>query len=162
MVQTGDIRRVQQGIYTIEDTPIDAEHILQLQYQKCIISHESALYHLGYSERVPENISVTVPRHFGTSRLNDKSLRIRYCKPELIYYGSEERLSNYGNRIVIYNLERTICDVIRHQKGMDIEIANKAIRKYCLENMNRLSLLMIYAKKMGISDKVRNKIEVLV
>jgi predicted transcriptional regulator of viral defense system len=162
LIHDGIITRLQQGLYTTQSSETDTEHILQLQYSKCIISHESALYHLGYSERIPEKIAITVPRHFGTSRLNDKNLKIRYCAPELIFYGITEMESIYGNTIKTYNLERTICDVIRHYKSIDIEIANKAIQKYCMDNKKKLSVLMLYAKRMGIADKVQSKLEILI
>jgi predicted transcriptional regulator of viral defense system len=162
LIHENIIQRIQPGIYTTQKSETDTEYMLQLQYSKCIISHESALYHLGYSERIPEKISVTVPRHFGTSRLKNKNLRIRYCKPELIFYGISEMNTIYGNTISVYNLERTICDIILHYQSIDIEIANKAIRKYCTENKKKLSTLMFYAKKMGITDKVQSRLEVLI
>jgi predicted transcriptional regulator of viral defense system len=162
LIHDGIITRLQQGLYTTQSAETDTEHILQLQYSKCIISHESALYHLGYSERIPEKIAITVPRHFGTSRLNNKNLKIRYCIPELIFYGTIETKTIYGNTIKTYNLERTICDVIRHYKSIDIEIANKAIQKYCMDNKKKLSVLMLYAKKMGIADKVQSRLEILI
>lgn len=162
LIHDGIITRLQQGLYTTQSAETDTEHILQLQYSKCIISHESALYHLGYSERIPEKITVTVPRHFGTSRLKDKNFKIRYCKPELIFHGITEMESIYGNTIKIYNLERTICDVIRHYKSIDIEIANKAIQKYSMDSNKKLSVLMLYAIKMGIADKVQSRLEILI
>lgn len=43
-----------------------------------------------------------------------------------------------NNPINIYNIERTLCDMIRHYKSMDREIVNKTIiRKYCTENQKR-------------------------
>ncbi|MBC3804267.1 hypothetical protein GH808_07450 [Acetobacterium fimetarium] len=162
LIHDGILVRLQQGLYTSQKIEIDTEYILQLQYSKCIISHESALYHLGYSERIPEKIAITVPQHFGTSRLNNKNLKIRYCTPELIFYGITEMESIYGNTIKIYNLERTICDVIRHYKSIDIEIANKAIQKYYTNNKKKLSVLMLYAKKMGVADKIQSRLEILI
>lgn len=162
LVHDDIINRINQGLYTTEETEIDTEHILQLKYSQCIISHESALYHLGYSDRVPENISITIPQNFGTSRLKNNMVKIRYCNPKFIFYGTTKMTSVYGNTITIYNLERTICDIIRHYQSIDIEIANKAIRKYCNENKKKLSILMLYAKKMGIIDKVQNRLEVLI
>ena len=161
LINEGYLNRIRQGIYTTNQVELDMEYLLQLKYNKCIISHESALYYHGYSDRVPENISVTVPEHYGTSRLKGKNLRIRYCKPDLIKNGVVEITSSYGNPIMVYNLERTICDIIRHYSSVDIEIANKAIRQYCSTNSKKLSLLMLYAKKMGIAEKVRKRLEVL-
>jgi predicted transcriptional regulator of viral defense system len=161
LINDGFLHRIKNGLYSTDQAETDTEFLLQLKYSKCIISHESALYHHGYSDRIPENISVTIPERFGTSRFKDQNLKIRYCKPDLLQYGTQESESIYGNSITIYNLERTICDVIRHYSSIDIEIANKAIRKYCLENPKKISVLMLYAKKMGITEKVRNKLEVL-
>lgn len=161
LIKEGVLSRIKQGIYATNQDELDTEYLLQLKNNKCIISHESALYYHGYSDRVPEKISITVPEHHGTSRLKDNNLIIRYCKPGLLEFGVVEMISSYGNPILVYNLERTICDTIRHYSTIDIEIANKAIRQYCSSNKKKLSLLMLHAKKMGIADKVRKRLELL-
>lgn len=155
------IKRSSQGIYIISNEIPDTEHMLQQRYKKCIISHESALYHLGYSERTPEKISVTIPKYYGTSRLKEKNLKIRYINKEFHGYGIEIIKSSHGNPINIYNLERTICDVIRSERSMETEIVNKVLRKYVKENKNRLAILMIYAKKLGVIKKLSLKMGVL-
>jgi|LGVE01.1.fsa_nt_gb predicted transcriptional regulator of viral defense system len=161
LIHDGKINRSSQGVYIISSDIPDTEYILQQKFKKCIISHESALYHHGYSERTPEKISVTIPKHYGTSRLKGRNLRIRYVNKELHEYGLIVMKSNYGNLINVYNLERTICDVVRSERSMDAEIVNKALRKYIKENKNRLAILMLYAKKMSISKKMSAKIGVL-
>lgn len=159
---SGEINRSNQGVYIICNEIPDTEYILQLKYKKCIISHESALYHHGYSEKTPEKISVTIPKYYGTSRLKGRNLRIRYINEELHGYGMKVMKSSHGNPINVYDLERTICDVIRSERSMDTEIANKALRKYAEENKNRLAILMLYAKKLGISKNMSAKMRVLV
>ena len=38
-----------------------------------------------------------------------------------------------GKIVTAYNLERTVCDIINNKSTIDIEIANKSIRK-CIKS----------------------------
>ncbi len=53
----------------------------------------------------------------------------------------------YGNTVNAYNLERTVCDIINNRSTIDIETANKAIKK-CIKSENFSANKMFeYAKK---------------
>jgi predicted transcriptional regulator of viral defense system len=161
LVKEKMISKVAYGLYQVDDTLIDTEYVLQQTCKKCIFSHESALYHLGYSDRTPERLSITVPQHYGIQEIEKRNVIIRYVKPKCLELGILEHESNQGNPIKIYNLERTICDIIRHESTMDQEVVNKAIRKYMKEHPNKLPLLLSYAKKLESKDKIMKKLEVL-
>ena len=161
LVEKDLIHRISKGLYSMKGEDLDLEYVVQKKCEKCIISHESALYHHGYSERVPAKPTVTVSHQYGTHRIKSMGIMVRSVKLEYLEIGVEDSRTQFGNIVKIYNLERTICDIIRNEKYMDKELLNKAIRKYVSENQNRISLLLIYAEKLGIKNKVLKKIEVL-
>ena len=53
MVEDGELIRCSRGIYLLADEWEDEFYLLQQKYKKGIFSHATALYLLGYSERVP-------------------------------------------------------------------------------------------------------------
>lgn len=64
----------------------------------------------------------------------------------------EYKLSDMGNEIPVYDVERTICDIIKSDTKMDSYVVNSAIRQYVKNG--KLSKLMVYASKMGIEKKL--------
>ena len=66
-----------------------------------------------------------------------------------------------GNIIKIYDLERTICDIIKNKNKFDRELYNKAIRNYFYSKEKNDLKLYEYAKKMNIYNKVRKEFAIL-
>jgi len=56
-----------------------------------------------------------------------KSCKIYYIKQELIDLGKLKSSPEWGHTIVTYDLERTLCDVIRSWNKMDNQIVMEAI-----------------------------------
>ena len=84
-----------------------------------------------------------------------------YIKKELLNLGVTNYKLSSGNIIKVYDLDKTICDIIKNKKKIDAELFNKAIRWYFYSKEKNTLKLYEYAKKMNIYDKVRNTFEVL-
>ena len=63
--------------------------------------------------------------------------------------------------IKVYDIERTICDIIKNKSKIDIEIFTKALKDYAKMTNKDLFKLMKYAKKLGVDKKVREYMEIL-
>ena len=61
----------------------------------------------------------------------------------------------------MYDVERSICDIIKNKNKLDLELFNKAIRNYYYSKNKNIIRLYDYAEKLGIYEKVRNTFEVL-
>ena len=66
-----------------------------------------------------------------------------------------------GTNIKIYDLERTICDIIRDRNKIDPQIFNTAMKEYFKSNKRNLNLLYKYAKKLKIDKILKKYMEVL-
>ena len=66
----------------------------------------------------------------------------------------------FGNNLRCYDLERTICDIVKYYEKLDRELCNKALIQYFNEN-NDEKKLFLYAKKLGVYNKLMKKVEVL-
>ena len=93
--------------------------------------------------------------------LKDKSYDFFYLKDELYEIGIIEMKTPYGNKIKVYDLERTICDIIRNKKRIEIALFTDAMKRY-VERKDRNSIrLHKYAKLFNIEDEIRKYLEVL-
>ena len=58
-------------------------------------------------------------------------------------------------------MERTICDIIRSRSRIADETVISALKLYAASQQKNLAKLSLYASKMGIVQKVRDYMEML-
>lgn len=160
MEEEGIIERIDRGIYVTKDFKYDEYYLFQLKYPKAIFSYNTALYFYEMTERTPIKMDVTVYREYNPHRFKDV-VNVYKISKELYELGIVEKKSPQGMKVRTYNLERTICDIIKDKDSIDIEIRNKAIKKAIKSKEFNASKMFEYAKKMNIYDKVKNYMEAI-
>jgi hypothetical protein len=61
----------------------------------------------------------------------------------------------------MYDVERTICDVIRNRNQMDVTIVIDAVKNYVKRKDKNIPKLMEYAKILKVDKILRKYLEVL-
>ena len=56
-------------------------------------------------------------------------------------------VTDNGVTFLIYDRERTICDIFKHRNKIDNETFNKALNAYVKDDKKNLNNLFVYAKK---------------
>lgn len=161
MIEKGVIERVARGVYIGEDTLEDKYFITQAICKKGVFSHETALYFHDLSDRTPIKYQLTIPSYYNTKLLKDKNYEFFYIKEDLYDVGITEIKSPYGNKIRVYDLERTICDIIRNKKRIEISLFTDAMKRYAERKDRNTIKLHKYAKLFNIEDDLRKYLEVL-
>ena len=161
MEEEGIIERIDRGIYVTKDFKYDEYYLFQLKYPKAIFSYNTALYFYEMTERTPIKMDVTVYREYNPHRFKDL-VNVYKVSKELYNLGVTERKSPQGMKVKTYNLERTVCDIIKDNASLDIETRNKAIKKCIKSKEFSASTMFEYAKKMNIYDKVKNYMEAII
>lgn len=159
-LENGELTRFGRGLYTINSAWEDDFFSLQQKYRKGIYSHDTALYLLGYSDRTPSNYTMTFPKGYNSPSIKQENIKVVRVISNNYDLGIIEIQSPSNNTIRIYNLERTLCDILRG-KGSDIQIVNAAMKKYANSKEKNLNLLMQYAEQLKVKDKVLRYMEVL-
>ena len=161
LVEQNKLERITRGYYAITNSFCDDYYKYQLKSKNCIFSHSTALYFYDLSDRTPLYFDMTVPVGYSGSLSKDKNVVLHYVKKEYLNLGLTMIKSPFGMNIKVYDLERTICDIVRYREYMDREIFTKAIKQYSKLKEKDLNKLMKYAKKFKIEKKIIEYMEVL-
>lgn len=161
MEEEGIIERIDRGIYVTKDFKYDEYYLFQLKYPKAIFSYNTALYFYEMTERTPIKMDITIYREYNPYRFKDL-VNVYKVSKELYNLGVTEKKSPQGMKVKTYNLERTVCDIIKDKDSLDIETRNKAIKKCIKSREFSASTMFEYAKKMNIYDKVKNYMEAII
>lgn len=160
-VSKRNMERVAQGVYLVEDAWPDALYLLYLSNSRIVFSHETALMLHGLMEREPKSTSVTVRAGYNASHLRKRGIRVYQVKPELADLGILNIQTSFGNTVRAYDMERTICDILRYKETMDVQIFQYAMKEYMASTKKNLNHLMAYAKMFQMESAVRTYTEVL-
>ena len=161
MVSEGKLERVERGIYVSSDSTHDEMFSMQKKYSKLIFSHETALYLHELSDRTPSEYSATVPSGYKVVENICEKFKVYYIKKSLHGLGVVTKETSFGNLIKVYEIERTICDIIRSRNRVDIQIINDALKRFVQLKSIDYSLLMDYAREFKIEALLINYLEVL-
>jgi len=160
-VKKGLLERVSRGVYILPEDLIDTLFVMQSKCKRGIYSHETALMLHDLSDYTPSKNVMTVPNGYNVHRLKNESVEFHWIKDEVHELGVMTIKSSHGNVIKVYDLERTICDIIKYRKKMDRAIVNSSLKEYINRSDAKRYKLTMYAKKLGISKIVSDVMEVL-
>lgn len=158
-IENGIIERVKKGIYISSDMIEDEFYIFQLKNKNAVFSYNTAMYLFRASERTPDKIDVTVYSGYNVQRFPN-NMRVHYVKKDLLNLGVVMVNSPSGFKVKVYNMERTICDILKDRNtGVDKEQTNKFIRNMIVHNQVDLNKIWEYAKKLKCTKQLENVME---
>lgn len=164
LMEDNYIYKVRKGLYVKINSFEDEYFTIQNRYKKAIFSYNTALFFLNQTEVTPNMIDITIPNEYNVSTIDRERIRIHYTSRENIELGAIELKSPFGNNVKTYNLERTICDIVKNKNkcGLDLEQKNKVIRNAFSNKEIDKSMIIEYAKRLKCEKKIRMIMEVFI
>ena len=146
--------KIDKGFYAQEQWIRDDYLVFQYKYPKFIFSHVSALFLQGLTDQLPDYFEVTGPKNYRPfspkpsviihTDSHDESYRLGIC----------EIKTSLGHLVECYDMERTICDIIKNNQKIDSEVYGKALRLYAKSKNKNIRNLLHYAQVLKIENKV--------
>jgi hypothetical protein len=66
-----------------------------------------------------------------------------------------------GNSLKVYDIERTLCDMVRTRHKADIQVVNQAMKIYASSREKDIGRLMDYAQRLRVKPKILKYMEIL-
>lgn len=160
-IKENNLKQAAHGIYVSEDTWVDTMYLLHLRCNQVIFSHESALFFHDLTDREPSPHTITVRRGYSTTRLRAEGFVVYTIKPDLYAIGLTVGQTPFGHSVPIYDMERTICDILRSRSSVEIQTFRDALKMYARKKDKNLRVLMRYAEMFRVEKLLRQYLEVL-
>lgn len=158
LVDEGYVVKVSRGVYVTPYKDVSEYFIVGEQYKTGIFSHNTALYFYDLTDRTPFELDMTFPNNV---RITNYMINAHYINKERFEIGLTTKTLGDGTIIRVYNMERTMCDIIRDRNKIDSQIFNTALKEYMKRKDKNLNLLYEYAKIFKISKILKMYLEVL-
>ena len=153
--------RVAHGIYARKDAWVDDMYLLHLRCNQAVFSHESALLLHDLTDREPSSYSLTVKAGYNPTSLKKDGFKVYNIKEELYGLGKITAITTFGNTVPVYNMERTICDIIRNRSKIEMQTFQDALKQYARRPDKDLRTLIKYAQSFKVENILRRYLEVL-
>lgn len=161
LIQDGMVESVRRGWYQwiADRVPSDAETLVRL-FPDAVFCMHTALFHYGYTDRVPQAWHLAVSNVSNRKRfcLNYPLIHPHYWCPEIQQLGVTATEMD-GVSVPMHNRDRVICDCLRFRSQMDREIFNKAIQAYLADEKKNIANLLQYADRLRCRQHVSTFIE---
>jgi predicted transcriptional regulator of viral defense system len=160
-VKEKGLEQAAHGVYVSTDAWTDAMYLLHLRCKQAVFSHETALFFHDLTDREPIRYTVTVRTGYNPSRLQENGIQVYTIKRELHEIGVITAKTPFGHTVPVYDMERTICDLLRSRSRMEIQVFQDALKQYVRRKDKNLRTLMQYATMFHVEKILRQYLEVL-
>ena len=163
LTKSGQLERLRPGLYQLKGKVIDDFVLISSNSNRIIFSHQTAIYLHDLSDKTPNVFHISVPQGYNASHIKNRyeDLQVHYVKKDLYEIGKTEIKSPQDNIIPVYDIDRTICDIIIDREKIDKQIFTEAIKRYFKSQNKNLRRLIKYSRLFKIEDEIRKYMEVL-
>ena len=160
-VRSRDLERAAHGIYISKDSWVDAMYLLHLRFEQAVFSHETALFFHDLTDREPMEYTVTVKTGRNPTKMKAEGIQVFTIKSELHGVGITTAQTPFGHTVPVYDMERTVCDLLRSRSRIEIQTFQGALKAYARRKDKNLRTLMKYAGMFRVEKILRQYLEVL-
>lgn len=159
LVNKGVVDRVRKGVYYYSE---DDNHLM-IDIDKVVPSGVLCLYSAWFYY----DLSVQIPQSYCVAIEKSRKLILPSYPPISLYYWKKEyqelgvaRLNVHGYDVPIYDIEKCVCDAIKHRTRVGIEVSSEVVRNYLKRKDRDLVRLIKYASKMRVKNILMTYLEI--
>ena len=160
-VKDNDMEKISHGVYATKDTWTDAMYLVHLRCKQAVFSHETALFLHDLTDREPIEYEITVKTGYNPSKLKEDGIKVYTVKKDFHGEGVIMMQTPFGHLVPVYNMERTICDIIRNRNNTEMQTFQSSLKQYAKRKDKNLRLLMQYATKFHVDKILKQYLGVL-
>ena len=151
-----------QDVYLQPDSWADESNVLHLRFSNAVFSHDETLCYHDLVDREPARPTMTTYSGCNTKPFMKAGVKVFTVKKDLLNLGRITLKNSFGHELPFYDLERTICDLIRSRSHFEMQDFTSAMRRYAARTDKNLNRLMDYADKFHVVNILRKYMEVLI
>ena len=151
-----ELYKIRPGVYSYEGYT-DEYEIIFSKYKQIVLTLQSAFYHHNITDYIPNYIYLATPKN--SYPLNSNHIKQIFMTKKYFEIGITD-VSKNSYRIKVYDLERTLIELIRYQTKIPYEEYQHVLKKIRASS-DKLDYkkLIKYAKNFKSYKKIMNTIQ---
>ncbi len=160
LVDEGVLEKVYQGVYALGDVEKIEIRDINVIIENGVVSLKSAAYYYRLLDGEEGKIEITLNRDQKPPKLPYEFFSYYYTTSKFFEIGLNV-IDQDGRTLKIYDVERTVCDIIRHRSKYDSYIVREVIENYLKSKTCDIDKLLDYANQLRVRSIVENYLEIL-
>ncbi|WP_461227360.1 type IV toxin-antitoxin system AbiEi family antitoxin domain-containing protein [Lacticaseibacillus suihuaensis] len=161
LAQRGELERIERGVYIDPAIFEDDMSSLQYRFSRGVYFKDTALFLHHMLDRTPERYQMNFPAGYHATRISAYPVDVFTQKRDWYELGIEEVMTPGQHLVRVYNIERTLCDILRTRDQSDSETIRQAMREYTRMKQRNIGRLIEYANLFNVRSRIDNYLEVL-
>lgn len=164
LVNDGQLKKVNRSTYENLSYTGDENDFYSAEafVPEGVICLMSAARYYDLTSFLPDAVDVAIERKKKVSTLPEwPAIKIFYFDSARMDVGVRE-INEGRNKFHIFNIEKTVVDVIYYRNKVGIEETSEVLKNYLKRRDRQIDRLYTYAKKLRCEKVIRNYLEVLV
>lgn len=148
--------RQDEGIYS-DERYVSEEYVIAAKYPKAIYTLDSAFYHYGLTDVIPDKYYLATDRD--AAKIKDKRVVQIFERRDLLLLGAVT-LEKDGCTIKIYNKERLLVELLRHKSKLPFDYYKEILNNYreIIDDLD-IRLIQDYAYEVPKSAKIMKTLQ---
>ena len=155
-VANGTIEKIKPGLYKVVDYPWD-EHSSFADVcnanKKAVICLTSAVEYYKLTTYNPSYITVAVPHNTPGFKLEYPPIQVYFFHDKYYNIGIEE-VNTKSGKFLVYNKEKSICDLFRYRNKIGDDIVIESLKNYLAQKKRDINKLLNYAETLKVKEKI--------
>lgn len=153
LIKENKLYRIDRGIYSTSTKQVSKYYSMQNKSKKIIFSHFTSLEIQGFYKNIDEKEQLSVMQSYNAKKFNN--YKVFYNNKSTYKYGLIE-YEYQGEKIKVYDIERSVCDIIKDRYRFDESKYNKFINFYFNKASINYKKLLEYSTKLKINKIVHH------
>ncbi len=161
LVESGALVRLKRGLYALAEGARRSELVdIQKAVPAGVFCLGTALSVHGIGTWEPPEIQLAIRRDYRIALPDFPPIKLFSFSGPRFELGIIEQATE-ADIVRVYDLEKTICDVVRFRNSLGLDIAMEALREYLKGRDRNIPRLLEYAKTLRMEGSMRGYLEAL-
>jgi predicted transcriptional regulator of viral defense system len=160
LIETGEVEKSHHGLYKLIDCQLNDYVELKKHVPSGIICLFSAWNYYGLTTYVPHEFHVAIEKKSKIRLPDFPPIKLYYWSNPILLIG-KATIEIENIQVDIYDLEKSICDVVKFRNKVGKDILNEVLNEYLKRKDRNLEKLIQYAKQLRVEKAIKNYLDVL-
>jgi predicted transcriptional regulator of viral defense system len=162
-VLSGNLTKLNKSYYENNDYQEDDNDFFYISAfaKDGVVCLMSAAVYYNLTSFIPDTVDIAIPKKKKITTLPDWPIFKLYYFDGLKYNLGIEEITIGENGFRIYNMEKTVADIINYRNKIGIEETKEILKNYLSKEERNLNRLIQYSKKLKCYDILSTYLEVL-
>ena len=154
-VAEGSLYQIEKGFYS-ESEHVSEVALIAAKFPKAIFSMNTAFYHYGLTDSIPEKYYLASERG---AKSSDKRVVLKFENSDILQLGAAQEKLN-GTAVIMYNRERMLLELIRNKTNTPYDYYKEIILNYrkIIDELD-IRLIQDYMEQMPKANMIRKVLE---